>query len=443
MRRILAPAAAVVATALTVGGWTSPASASSDPAFSRQWALTQIRAPEAWTRSTGAGVTIGIVDTGVDIAHEDLGGRVVAQTNCVGAGPSGACSGSGQDDNGHGTYVAGIAAASTGNNKGVAGVAPGASLVVAKVLNHDAAGSVDDIVAGIRWAVDHDARVVNVSISDGAGATAAAASALHDSLEYAWSRGAIPVVAAGNSDYGGTNAIVVASTTASGSPAPQSGHLGTAKWGVLAPGGSPPACQQTRNSTDCVFSTAWAPGQHDAYQNAAGPSAAAPHVAGVAAQLLSTGLGQQAVVDRLLATADHRRLDAAAALGVPRAAATPAAVATPSKAPASTSSTAPPARRAAARRSGPAARTAGDSHTAATAVTTTTADAAPAVDAPPTTAAGERFQMAATDLVAAPIRSTATAPSDSASMALRLAGLIAVAPAAAATGWFSRRARHG
>lgn len=325
MRRFLLPASVAALVLVGLSGARVPAAASNDPGFANQWALAQIHAPEAWTRSTGAGVRIGIVDTGVDLAHEDLGGRVVAHTSCIGSQGNPACGmGSGQDDNGHGTFVAGIAAASVGNGLGIAGVAPEAELVVAKVLDARAAGDVADITAGIRWVVDNGAQVVNVSISDGPGATASAAASLYSALEYAWSRGAVPVVAAGNSDYGSTDALVVTSTAASGSPAPSSGGLGSAKWGLAAPGGDPPACATSRTAENCIFSTTWAPGMHDRYILAAGSSAAAPHVAGVAAQLRGLGLDAPSTVQRLLETTTPQAcgagcrgvLNAAGAVGV-------------------------------------------------------------------------------------------------------------------------------
>ena len=111
-------------------GNAQPAKASQDPLFSNQWNLVQIGAPAAWTRSTGAGVRIGIVDTGVDSAHEDLAGKVVAAANCINtAGDPRSCAGTGLDDSGHGTHMAGIAAAAKDNGRGIAGVAPDAQLV--------------------------------------------------------------------------------------------------------------------------------------------------------------------------------------------------------------------------------------------------------------------------------------------------------------------------
>ncbi|MEA2534553.1 MAG: serine protease, partial [Actinomycetota bacterium] len=114
----------------------STAFASNDPLFAQQWGLAQIGVASAWNSSTGAGISVGIVDTGVDLQHEDLAGQVLMSTNCIGANadPS-KCTGSGQDDNGHGTHVAGIVAALKDNGKGGAGVAPSAKLIVAKALD--------------------------------------------------------------------------------------------------------------------------------------------------------------------------------------------------------------------------------------------------------------------------------------------------------------------
>ena len=92
--RLRVLAALAVATFL---GPSAAVSASNDTYFEEQWNLRQIGAPAAWTTSTGSGVRVGIVDTGVDLAHEDLAGRVVAHTNCVGSSDHGfQCRGSGQ-----------------------------------------------------------------------------------------------------------------------------------------------------------------------------------------------------------------------------------------------------------------------------------------------------------------------------------------------------------
>src|SRR5262249_20160190 len=150
---------------------------------------------------------------------------------------------------GHGTLVAGIAAAATGNGRGVAGVAPDARLVIAKAVDENGRGSVDDIAAGIRWSVDHGAKVVNLSLGDPNFLfTSLAGSPLRPGIEYAWSHGAVPVLASGNenvgllelgsSNYGNVDALVVGATDRSGAVAAYSSAIGNAKWGLVAPGGS-------------------------------------------------------------------------------------------------------------------------------------------------------------------------------------------------------------
>ena len=151
------------------------AAAVDDPVFAQglQWGLDQIHAPDAWDAGTGRGITIAVVDSGVDLAHEDLRAKVVAQASCIDSGGDAArCHGSAQDDNGHGTHVAGIALATTDNGRGIAGVAPDATLMAVRVLANtcdaegtcEASGTSADVSAGIRWAADHGADVINLSL---------------------------------------------------------------------------------------------------------------------------------------------------------------------------------------------------------------------------------------------------------------------------------------
>lgn len=304
LARLLGALVLTVAVVAGSVGLAPPAGASNDPFFGRQWGLSQIGAPAAWQTATGAGVTIGVVDTGVDTGHPDLAGKVVATATCLGA----PChDGGGQDDNGHGTIVSGIAAAVTGNGRGIAGVAPDASLVVAKVLDAGGSGRVDDINAGIRWVVDHGARVVNLSLGDPDFLlTSLLGTPLRPGIEYAWARGAVPVLAAGNyhlgvldlgsANYGQLNAVVVGATDKSGGVPSYSSPIGNAKWGVVAPGGS-----GLGSADDNVIST----DADGGYVAAAGTSMAAPHVSGALAVLLGQGLTPPAAVQRLMATLDH------------------------------------------------------------------------------------------------------------------------------------------
>jgi subtilisin family serine protease len=304
------------------------AGASRDTDFAKQWGLTKIGAPEAWANSTGSGVRVGIVDTGVDLNHEDLAGRVVESVSCVGAaGDAAKCNGSAQDDQGHGTHVAGIIAANKDNALGIAGVAPDAQLVVAKALNAAGSGTAEDINAGIKWVVDHGAKVVNLSLGDpNFVVTSLLGTDMREGIEYAWSKGAVPVVASGNSNllglglgssnYGSLNAIVVGATGPDDQVAEYSSPIGSAKWGILAPGGAGDG-----NPDHDIYSTFWEGSKPNAYRALAGTSMAAPHVAGAVALLLAEGLTPQQAVERLIGTADAKvtcdnckgRLDAARA----------------------------------------------------------------------------------------------------------------------------------
>jgi subtilisin family serine protease len=295
-------ASMVLAVGVVVVG-AGLANASNDALFGQQWSLQQISAPQAWATSRGAGVTIGIVDTGVAANHPDLAGKVVGFANCIG----GTCAaGSASDDNGHGTHVSGIAAANTDNGIGIAGVAPAAHLVVAKALDANGSGNTNDINAGIRWVISQGARVVSLSLGpDVLGSLLPFGSGLADGIEYAWSAGAIPVLAAGNSnllglgllggsDYRSLDAIVVGATDRSGGLASYSSPI-DAKYGVVAPGGA-----GTGGAAADVLSTV----PPDGYATKAGTSMATPHVAGAAAALLAMGLSRDAAVHRILASAD-------------------------------------------------------------------------------------------------------------------------------------------
>ena len=308
---------------------------------------------------------IGVVDTGVDLTHEDLAGKILASANCIGANDNPqACTGGGQDDQGHGTHVSGIAAADTNNAIGVAGVAPAAQLVVAKALTKDGSGALNDVNAGIKWVVNHGARVVNLSVeADNTSITSVPGQSLAEGVEYAYSHGAIAVVAAGNSTpslfsgiaFSNVDAMIVGATGPNDEVAFYSSSLGSAKWGLVAPGGDAqgsdgkPSCAGPLSSA-CVVSTGWFAGRTNQYADDEGTSMAAPHVAGVLALLMGqgSGLSRDAAVQRVLDTATkiacgtgcHGRVDAAAAVGVP-AAPSPTTTSAPA-APAPRASTPPP-----------------------------------------------------------------------------------------------------
>jgi len=269
-----------------------PATAQSgDPGRPDQWALDRIGAEARG----GAGVTVAVLDTGVDLDHADLRDRVVPGVDLLDGGAP-------RDRNGHGTHVAGIIAASAGNGIGVAGVAPDARIMPVRVLDERGDGTLDHVVAGVRWAVDHGADVLNLSLSEDT--QAILGPSLAAALREAWAAGVVPVIAAGNqyvlgSGFADEPAIVVAATTRNDGKPSYSSAVGQARWGMAAPGGENPLLGRD----GAVLSTWWVDGETDQYAFDAGTSMAAPHVAGAVAVLLGLGLSPAEAVDRLLATA--------------------------------------------------------------------------------------------------------------------------------------------
>jgi subtilisin family serine protease len=185
------------------------AMASNDPLYAQQWGPQQLRAPQAWATSTGAGTTIGIVDSGVDLGHPDLSGKLAPGATFLDCGTT-SC-GNGDWESGpaarqaskstHGTHVAGIAAATTDNGAGIAGVAPGARVQPVKVLDEEG-GSFEDIAAGVRWSVDNGADVINLSLGALPGVQALVITGmitdLQEAIAYARANGVVVVAAAGN-----------------------------------------------------------------------------------------------------------------------------------------------------------------------------------------------------------------------------------------------------
>jgi len=288
------PLAAAVAAALAFGvSAAAPAHAAVDPLFDEQWALSNPKATgaqEAWSQSRGDGVVVAVLDSGVQLNHPDLASKLWTNRgetpgNGVDDDRNGfvddvhgvniiANNGKVDDDEGHGTHVAGIVAAQAGNGTGGMGIAPGATIMAVKVLDANRAGNSTWLARGIRYAVDAGAKILNVSINgDGT------SSDLDEALRYASDRGATVVASAGNNSRNidltpsypaSSTAPAVLSVTAT---EPTGGLLSIANRGLnsidlAAPGGT-------------ILSTA----RGSRYELRQGTSMAAPFVAGSLALL--------------------------------------------------------------------------------------------------------------------------------------------------------------
>jgi thermitase len=170
-----------------------------DPLWSELYGVRRTGAPAFWAlHGLGAfpgtgGAPVGIVDTGIDAAHEDLAGRVAA---CGHAADGRVVDGECADAEGHGTHVAGTIGAIAGNGVGVAGVAFDAPLIVCRALDADGSGTIADIAACMRWVRDRGAKVISMSLGGAASET------LAEAAKSAYARGgrsgAVIVAAAGN-----------------------------------------------------------------------------------------------------------------------------------------------------------------------------------------------------------------------------------------------------
>jgi thermitase len=236
-----------------------------DVYFGLQWGLTKIETPQAWDVTTGSdSINIAILDTGIDMDHPDLAEKLISNINLTNFGNT-------DDVYGHGTHVAGIAAAMTDNSMGVSGLGYTSTIMNVKVLDDNGMGAYSWIVSGIIWAADNGAEVINMSLGG-----SFASSALEDAVDYAWSKGVVVVAAAGNNGdttpmypayY--TNCIAVAATDVNDARASWSNY---GDWvDVAAPGVS-------------IYSTL----KDGNYGYKSGTSMASPHVAGLAALVFTT-----------------------------------------------------------------------------------------------------------------------------------------------------------
>ncbi len=299
LRRTARRVAVVSAFALVLPG-IAVALAPNDPRLAQQWYLQRDRVFAAWALLPAnlTAVRVGIVDSGIDGTHPEFIGKVVAAQSFVGGDPL-------TDEQGHGTFVAGEIAAAVDNGQGIAGIAPSAQLLIAKVVAHNGIVPARAEVAGIRWAVTQGARVINLSLGgvrDPASANLDAYSpAEAAAIRYAVAHGVVVVAAVGNGDRSPSEPWPFASYPAAlahvigvsaineGGNVPLFSNRDPIFNDLAAPGvdllstvprsltAARPDCQD-QGYSDCAA---------DSYLHAQGTSFAAPQVAAAAADLLS------------------------------------------------------------------------------------------------------------------------------------------------------------
>ena len=283
------PAALAVCVLLVA----APVAAAADPLRAHQWGLDMIHADAAHAVSTGAGAVVAVVDTGVKADHPDLSGQLLAGHDFVDNDDTP------QDGNGHGTHVTGVIDALSGNGVGVESVAPGAKVLPVRVLDDSGDGDADQVAAGIDWAADHGADVINLSLGGSLPLIGGSSASFDAAVDRALDRGIVVVAAAGNDGLpvceqsaGQGRLLCVGSVDKRGNRSYFSNFGGGLA--VTAPGGS-----GLPGADEDILST-WNDG---GYTELAGTSQATPFVSGVAALLVSKGVRGQAAVARILSTA--------------------------------------------------------------------------------------------------------------------------------------------
>lgn len=275
-----------------------------DPYYPHQWHLDQIGMPGAWPRGRGEGVVVAVIDTGV--AYRNGGGFAQApdlgQTRFVDGWDFVSNDAFPDDEHGHGTHVAGTIAQSTDNALGVAGVAPGAAIMPLRVLDANGAGGWAAIASAIRWAADHGADVINMSLGGGMRSRT-----VERAIDYAHAHGVVIVAAAGNSsanavEYPARHDHVIAVGALRFDRELSFYSCYGEGLDVVAPGGDTRVDQNGDGLPDGVLQNTLVGRDARRFDYLAwqGTSMAAPHVAGVAALVRASGVTDPDAVERVL-----------------------------------------------------------------------------------------------------------------------------------------------
>jgi type VII secretion-associated serine protease mycosin len=287
-----------------------------DPMNANQYSLDQMRVRAAWSASTGGSNVIAVLDTGVQFNHPDLAGRLLSGYDFVNDDSNAG------DDNGHGTWVAGIIAANANDGYGMAGITWSDKVLPVKIMSREGTGSTADLAAGIIYAADKGADVINMSVGGFPYLTS-----IQNAVNYAWNKGAVLVGAAGNNRreevfYPASydNVVSVSATQVNDE------FSNWSSWGPKVDVSAPGSSVLVTNCYTCTY------GGHDTWGShtyISGTSFAAPNVSGVVALIRARypSYTPQQVVDRLRNTSDDKgyagwdskygrgRVNAARALG--------------------------------------------------------------------------------------------------------------------------------
>ena len=261
-----------------------------DPLYPKQWHMDAMGAPYGWAHTPqGKGVIVAVADTGVTVIADLKDTHILEGRNFAGRDSK-----DWTDRQGHGTHVAGTIAQSTNNGVGTAGVAPKATILPVKVLSDNGSGSADGIAAGIDWAADNGAQVINLSLGGGY------SKVIHNAITKVTARGVLVIAACGNDGRaecvypGGLEETMgVSATGPDGKLSFYSSHGKGVD--IAAPGGD-----KSKGEEGGVLQ-ATIDGKYNYFQ---GTSMATPHVVGAAAVLLSTGATPAEVEEILLQSAD-------------------------------------------------------------------------------------------------------------------------------------------